>query len=357
MDKLITTRWKVLPEAERSGVRNFIVEVIISTTSDEANLRREKSYINKLNMILVQILKQEWPHNWPNFIPEIISASKNNLALCENNMIILKLLSEEIFDFSSESMTTTKTKNLKNTMCGQFAEVYELCHVVLQSATKPSLIKATLETLLRFLNWIPLGYIFETDLIDMLIVRVRSSAAGNPTSFTPAERALTDGATALQFLETPQFRNVTLRCLGEIGALSIGPEYNPKFIALFNMVMTSINKMVPPHTGKSMRGHRRCVNIAQADETRPPSSDIRGVYNDSSDDDQQLILNLALFLSNYLSAHLKLLENDQNKDVLLNAHLYLIKISQVEEREVFKVRVCLKALPVSKVELSNVFSP
>lgn len=48
-------------------------------------------------------------------------------------------------------------------------------------------------------------------------------------------------------------------------------------------------------------------------------------------------MNLALFLSNYLSAHLKLLENDQNKDVLLNAHLYLVKISQVEEREVFKV--------------------
>lgn len=178
MDRLITTRWKVLPESERSGVRNFIVEVIISTTSDESNLRREKSYINKLNMILVQILKQEWPHNWPNFIPEIISASKNNLALCENNMVILKLLSEEIFDFSSDSMTTTKTKNLKNTMCGQFGEVYELCHLVLQSATKSSLIKATLETLLRFLNWIPLGYIFETDLIDMLIVRVRHYCRG-----------------------------------------------------------------------------------------------------------------------------------------------------------------------------------
>lgn len=152
MDKLITTRWKVLPEAERSGVRNFIVEVIIGATSDEATLRREKTYINKLNMILVQILKQEWPHNWPSFIPEIISASNNNLSLCENNMVILKLLSEEIFDFSAESMTTAKTKNLKNSMCGQFGEVYELCHMVLGTATKASLIKATLDTLLRFLK-------------------------------------------------------------------------------------------------------------------------------------------------------------------------------------------------------------
>ena len=38
-----------------------------------------------------------------------------------------------------------------------------------------------------------------------------------------------------------------------------------------------------------------------------------------------------------LTAHLKLLETPQNRDVLLNAHLYLVKISTVEEREVFKV--------------------
>lgn len=66
-------------------------------------------------------------------------------------------------------------------------------------------------------------------------------------------------------------------------------------------------------------------------------ADIQQVYINSSDSDQELILNLALFLSNFLSAHLKLLENDHNKDVLLNAHLYLVKISQVEEREVFKI--------------------
>lgn len=47
-----------------------------------------------------------------------------------------------------------------------------------------------------------------------------------------------------------------------------------------------------------------------------------------------------------LTAHLKLLENDQNKDVLLNAHLYLVKISQVEEREVFKVCLSRQQDPI-----------
>jgi exportin-1 len=120
-------------------------------------------------------------------------------------------------------MTQLKTKNLKNTMCGEFSDIFQLCQEVLDKATKPSLIKATLETLLRFLNWIPLGYIFETNLIEVLRTR---------------------------FLEVPDFRNVTLKCLTEIGALQVGPEYNDKFVTMFNLVMTGINKIVHVSTGR-----------------------------------------------------------------------------------------------------------
>ena len=38
------------------------------------------------------------------------------------------------------------------------------------------LVGSTLETLLRFLNWIPLGYIFETKLITTLIYKVGDPA-------------------------------------------------------------------------------------------------------------------------------------------------------------------------------------
>jgi exportin-1 len=104
--------------------------------------------------------------------------------------------------------------------------------------------------------------------------------------------------------------------LSEIAGLQVGPEYDPKFVILFSLVMTTINVIIPP------------------------STDIANVYQTSSDSDQELILNLALFLSNFLSNHLRAIENPENKDVLLNAHLYMVKVSQVEEREVFKV--CLE---------------
>lgn len=83
-------------------------------------------------------------------------------------MAILKLLSEEIFDYSAEQMTQLKTTNLRQSICNEFSEIFKLCIEILEKATKPSLIKATLNTLLRFLSWIPIGYIFETNLLSLL---------------------------------------------------------------------------------------------------------------------------------------------------------------------------------------------
>jgi exportin-1 len=82
------------------------------------------------------------------------------------------------------------------------------------------------------------------------------------------------------------------------------------------MVMTSVNRMIPPST-----------NIAQA-------------YANAGDAGQELVLNLSLFLANFLSNHLRAVETEPNRDVLLNAHLYMVKVSQVDEREIFKI--CLE---------------
>ena len=58
----------------------------------------EKQFLSKMNLVLVGILKHEWPHHWPEFITEIVNASMSNEILCENNMHILKLLSEEVYN-------------------------------------------------------------------------------------------------------------------------------------------------------------------------------------------------------------------------------------------------------------------
>lgn len=69
----------------------------------------------------------------------------------------------------------------------------------------------------------------------------------------------------------------------------------------------------------------------------PTQTDFREIYDNASSVDQEFIQNLALFLSTFFSNHLKLIENQQDKTLLLESHRYLLQISRIEEREVFKI--------------------
>ncbi|KAI9849336.1 MAG: Karyopherin transporter [Sclerophora amabilis] len=291
LDNVVMTRWKVLPREQCQGIRNFVVNFILESSTSEESLKTHRTLLNKLNLVLVTILTKEWPTNWPTFISEIVSSCHTNLSVCENNMAILRLLSEEIFDYSADQMTSSKAKELKTTMCQEFSQIFQLCSDVLSSANQASLIRATLETLLRFLNWIPLGYVFETHIIDTLRTR---------------------------FLETPDFRNITLKCLTEIGGLQIGSgySYDEKLVQMFTEVLTTISKIIPL------------------------SLDLKNTYASSNSRDQEFVQNLALFLCNYFSMHLNLIENLPNQDYLTHAHYYLIRISQIDDREIFKI--CLE---------------
>ncbi|KAG9344188.1 hypothetical protein JZ751_010857 [Albula glossodonta] len=220
-----------------------------------------------------QILKQEWPKHWPTFISDIVGASRTSESLCQNNMIILKLLSEEVFDFSSGQMTQENSQNAP-------------------------LVHATLETLLRFLNWIPLGYIFETKLISTLVYK---------------------------FLNVPMFRNVTLKCLTEIAGVSVS-QYEEQFVTLFTLTMMQLKQMLPLNTN------------------------IRLAYSNGKDDEQNFIQNLSLFLCTFLKEHGQLIEKRLNlRETLMevrpppqfySALHYMLLVSEVEETEIFKI--CLE---------------
>ena len=285
------TRWKVLPQDQRNGIRNFIVNFIIQNSQTEENLRKERALLNKLNLVLISILKQDWPDRWPDFIPEIVAASNSSLPICENNMAILRLLSEEVFDYSAEQMTSQKTRNLKDTMCTQFSEIFKLCQNVLQSADSASLLRATLETLLRFLNWIPLGYVFETSIIDSIIGK---------------------------FLRPQETRNIALKCLTEIAGLPITaqPQYDQKIVQTFTDTLTAVSEFIPT------------------------TMDLRSTYRKSNSRDQEFVQNLALFLCTFFSTHLGIIERLPNQEFLRHGHWYLIMISRIEDREIFKI--CLE---------------
>lgn len=189
LEGVIKTKWAALPPEQREGIKNYVSNLIIKYSTDEALYRREDTFVRKLNVILVQILKQDWPTKWPTFIPDLVAASKTNETLCENSMVILKLLSEEVFDFSRGELTQGKTKQLKTSLNEEFKLIHELCTFVLTNTRKAELIRATLVALNAYLSWVPLGYIFQSNMVALL----------------------------LDLFPQAPFRNVALQCLTEVG--------------------------------------------------------------------------------------------------------------------------------------------
>ncbi|CAL9733465.1 exportin-1 [Monosporozyma servazzii] len=290
LDKLINTKWKLLPDDQRVGIRNFIVGMIISMCQDNTVFETQKNLINKSDLTLVQVLKQEWPQNWPEFIPELIGSSTSSLNVCENNMVILKLLSEEVFDFSAEQMTQAKALHLKKSMSKEFEQIFKLCYQVLEQASSPSLVVATLESLLRYLHWIPYRYIFETNILELL---------------------------STKFLASPDTRAVTLKCLTEVSSLEL-PVNNPSVVTKTILYFQNTLQQI-------------AINVM------PVTADLKVTYNSANGADQSFLQDFAMFLTTYLSNHRTILESDETlRELLINSHQYLIQLSKIDERELFK---------------------
>ena len=188
-----------MPENQKQGIRSFIIQLVIKLSDDEQMSQQQLHLLTKLNATLISIVKQEWTTSWKNFIPDICLNARESQSKCENVLNILKLLSEDVFDFSKNAMLSQQAKELKDTMVQDFSTIFELCKWVLDQACanpqgiKISLIRACLKTFQAFLSWIPYGYIFDTPLIPMIINN---------------------------FISPAQTRNEAIRCMTEIAQLT-----------------------------------------------------------------------------------------------------------------------------------------
>ena len=210
------------------------------------------------------------------------------------------------------------------------------------NSTQVSLLVCTFQTLLKFLNWIPLGYIFETQLVKTLVYK---------------------------FLPQPSFRNDVLACLTEIGSLDIGTIYESLTGARAHARARSVMMMA---WSVLVTWPRACVLLRGAGDigaaydshfealfaevataislgvggTPPPmvlpETDMAHAFSVGSDEDQTFIQNLALFFTCFFRQHLAIAERTAaaNPSLLQAAMYLLVNVSAVEDQEVFKI--CLE---------------
>lgn len=133
-------------------------------------------YLSSCRERFIQIIKQEWDSTWPSAIKDLAESCKQNQTLCENNLEIMLMLSEEIFEDTKQNMTKVQLDRLKERYNENLKIIYDLCDYISkayiqdQSKISPSLIKMCLKMFYAFLSWAPTNLIFGTDFLDVILV-------------------------------------------------------------------------------------------------------------------------------------------------------------------------------------------
>lgn len=203
-------------------------------------------------------------------------------------MNILCLLSEEVFEFSDD-MTSHKAEYLKKQLESQFEAIFQLCQLILDSSQNPSLLTSSLKTLLRFVRWIPVRYIFDTPLLQVIT-----------NKFFPADL----------------FRNDSLDCLTEIVNLDV-KDHDTVFPVFYKAFIEKLTCILPPGTELELQ------------------------YNSLTDDLITFIRQLALFFSGLFKMHLACLESElEIRNQLLSGFQYMVMITKVvQDQETFRICV------------------
>nr|GMC58087.1 protein EXPORTIN 1A isoform X2 [Ipomoea batatas] len=202
----------------------------------------------------LQVLEGVIKYRWNALPVEQRDGMKNYIS-----ELIVKLLSEEVFDFSRGEMTQLKIKELKHSLNSEFQLIHELCLYVLSASQRTELIRATLATLHAFLSWIPLGYIFESPLLETL----------------------------LKFFPVHAYRNLTLQCLTEVAALSFGDFYNMQYVKMYTIFMAQLQTILPSNTN---------IPEAYAQGTNEDQSHIR-VLENSQENINALLMGLEYLIN------------------------------------------------------------
>ena len=101
-------------------MRNFMITQVLQMPDQLAGTPNSGSLLTKMNSTLISMVKLEWNNSWQDFIPDICNSASESVNKCENALNILRLLSEEVFDFSKGMILRSEVKQFKEQMNQQF---------------------------------------------------------------------------------------------------------------------------------------------------------------------------------------------------------------------------------------------
>lgn len=175
LEENVKTKWSIFNESIKGGIRQYIFSYIVNNS----NLSSNDIILQKFNVILVDIVKRDWPKKWPNFITDIISiAQSTSMEVCTNVLLILKLVNEQIFLYNDD-LTTAKKRFLQSSLQNEYLTIFNFLMNILEYSETQNLdiqlLKNCLNCFGSFCKTIHPENVFSTKIIEIICKHLNSA--------------------------------------------------------------------------------------------------------------------------------------------------------------------------------------
>ena len=170
----IQYKWETIPAENQIELRDFISQFInnITSTPSETLSRENRQILARYaNLVLLNILKYDWPDNWPNFIPDILEASNSSPDMCANTFVLLQSLAQEFTEFTDlteSSINSNRQGEMNSTFIAQFPLIIPVMEMALTSTENPDLVNSVLTSLKYFIKAIDPTIIFNSKIFSTI---------------------------------------------------------------------------------------------------------------------------------------------------------------------------------------------
>ena len=80
------------------------------------SIQQNEEILHKWDIILVEIFKKEWPNSWTSFVKDLVAAAVESESRCRNSMFILKIVVEDVFQFSETTLTSKFSQQIQQAL-------------------------------------------------------------------------------------------------------------------------------------------------------------------------------------------------------------------------------------------------
>lgn len=157
--------WGNLNEEQRQNFHAFFFNLVIKWSA----LETPDFLLNAADVSLIEILKNDWPEYWPNFMHDFLTETKSNVQSSINGLRLLSMLSEETHEQFDDLLMPDRKSELLRALENDFNIIFTYLEAIFTSSQNELEIQQALITFSHYLQWIELQKVISSKICQTIV--------------------------------------------------------------------------------------------------------------------------------------------------------------------------------------------